>query len=328
MRPEKQERMIREDFRRLNVLIIGDVMVDEYVTGKVSRISPEAPIPVLNFKAVERIAGGASNVAYNVAELGGRVAMLGVLGDDAAGKWLLEHLQSRQIKTDGLVVETGRPTTIKRRFATKSQQLLRVDMENTEPIKAAAREKLLSMLEQAADSADAVILSDYQKGVLASADFVKQIIAVCKAHQLIVTVDSKSSEIAAFQHASFVKPNNLELEAAVGIKITDDKSLDAAGDYYLKKSGADALIVTRGANGISLFETGKQRRDYPSKAVQVYDVTGAGDTVISAATLGLTSGMTLEEAVILGNTAAGVVISKAGTVPITAEELIKEISGR
>lgn len=328
MRPEKQERMIREDFRRLNVLIIGDVMVDEYVTGKVSRISPEAPIPVLNFKAVERIAGGASNVAYNVAELGGRVAMLGVLGDDAAGKWMLEHLQSRQIKTDGLVVETGRPTTIKRRFATKSQQLLRVDMENTEPIKAAAREKLLSMLEQAADSADAVILSDYQKGVLASADFVKQIIAVCKAHQLIVTVDSKSSEIAAFQHASFVKPNNLELEAAVGIKITDDKSLDAAGDYYLKKSGAEALIVTRGANGISLFETGKQRRDYPSKAVQVYDVTGAGDTVISAATLGLTSGMTLEEAVILGNTAAGVVISKAGTVPITAEELIKEISGR
>lgn len=328
MRTEKQERMIREDFRRLNVLIIGDVMVDEYVTGKVSRISPEAPIPVLNFKAVERIAGGASNVAYNVAELGGRVAMLGVLGDDAAGKWMLEHLQSRQIKTDGLVVETGRPTTIKRRFATKSQQLLRVDMENTEPIKAAAREKLLSMLEQAADSADAVILSDYQKGVLASADFVKQIIAVCKAHQLIVTVDSKSSEIAAFQHASFVKPNNLELEAAVGIKITDDKSLDAAGDYYLKKSGADALIVTRGANGISLFETGKQRRDYPSKAVQVYDVTGAGDTVISAATLGLTSGMTLEEAVILGNTAAGVVISKAGTVPITAEELIKEISGR
>lgn len=322
MSPEKQEKVIREGFCKLNVWIIGDVMVDEYVTGKVSRISPEAPIPVLNYGTVDRIAGGASNVAHNVAMLGSRVTMLGVVGDDAAGDWLKEHLQSRQILTDGLLTEAGRPTTVKRRFATKSQQLLRVDMENTEPIKDTTREKLLSILEKSADSIDAVILSDYQKGVLSSPDFVKRIIAVCIAHQIVITIDSKSSHIGAFAHATFVKPNNLELEAAAGIRITDDKSLNAAGERYLKQSGANALIVTRGAKGISVFEKGKPRKDYPSKAVQVYDVTGAGDTVISAATLGLTSGMTLEEAVILGNAAAGVVISKVGTVPVTAEELI------
>lgn len=322
MRPEKQEMIIRESFHKRNVLIIGDIMVDEYVTGKVSRISPEAPIPILNFAASDRIAGGASNVAHNVAELGSQVTMLGVLGDDAAGEWLREHLQSRGIQTDGLIVEKGRPTTIKRRFATKSQQLLRVDLEDTEPIKPSTRNILLAMLEKAVDTTDAVILSDYQKGVLASSDFVKQIIAVCRAHGTIITIDSKSSAIEAFEHATFVKPNNLELEAAVGIKITDDESLNAAGNRYLKRSGADALLVTRGAKGISVFEAGKVRRDYPSKAVQVYDVTGAGDTVISAATLGLAGGMTLEEAVILGNAAAGVVISKAGTVPVTAGELI------
>lgn len=325
MSPEKQEMVIRESFGRLNVWIIGDIMVDEYVTGQVSRISPEAPIPVLNYGAVERIAGGASNVAHNVAKLGSRVTMLGVLGDDAAGRWLKGHLESQQIKTDGLIVEADRATTVKRRFATKSQQLLRVDLENTEPITDLTRKMLLSLIVNSADDIDAVILSDYQKGVLSSPDFVRQIIAVCNEHQIVVTIDSKSSRIEAFRNATFVKPNNLELEAAVGIKIIDDESLNAAGDCYLKQSGANALIVTRGAKGISVFEKDRPRKDYPSKAVQVYDVTGAGDTVISTATLGFASGMTLEEAVILGNAAAGVVISKVGTVPVTAEELIGKV---
>lgn len=325
MRPEIQETVIQEGFSKLNVWVVGDVMVDEYVTGKVSRISPEAPIPILNYEDVQRIAGGASNVAHNVAKLGSKVTMLGVIGDDPAGEWLKGHLQSCQINTEGLIAEDGRHTTLKHRFATKSQQLLRVDLENAMPVKASTEHLLLAMLEKAAGEIDAVILSDYQKGVLSSPDFVKQIIALCNAHEIVITIDSKSSCIEAFENATFVKPNNLELEAAAGIKITDETSLNAAGERYLAQSGAKALLVTRGAKGISVFETGKPRRDYPSKAVQVYDVTGAGDTVISAATLGLTGGMTLEEAVVLGNAAAGVVISKVGTVPVTAEELIETI---
>ncbi len=325
MRPEIQETVIQEGFSKLNVWVVGNVMVDEYVTGKVSRISPEAPIPILNYGDVQRIAGGASNVAHNVAKLGSKVTMLGVIGDDPAGEWLKGHLQSCQINTEGLIAEDGRHTTLKRRFATKSQQLLRVDLENAMPVKASTEHLLLAMLEKAAGEIDAVILSDYQKGVLSSPDFVKQIIALCNAHEIVITIDSKSSCIEAFENATFVKPNNLELEAAAGIKITDETSLNAAGERYLAQSGAKALLVTRGAKGISVFETGKPRRDYPSKAVQVYDVTGAGDTVISAATLGLTGGMTLEEAVVLGNAAAGVVISKVGTVPVTAEELIETI---
>lgn len=322
MNPKQMEEMIRKRFRRLNVLVIGDVMVDEYVTGKVGRISPEAPVPVLNYGATERIAGGASNVAHNVEKLGGRVAMLGVVGDDAAGRWLKGHLQSLRIDTAGLVTEVDRPTTVKRRFATKSQQLLRVDIEKTDFIMDYTRDRLLSELEASADDVDAVILSDYQKGVLSAPDFVEQIIRVCNEHQVVITIDSKSPDIEAFENATFVKPNNLELEAAVGMKITDGESLDAAGKWYLNHSGAKALVVTRGAKGISVFEKGKARRDYPSKAVQVYDVTGAGDTVISTATLGIAGGMTLEEAIILGNVAAGVVISKVGTAPVTAEELI------
>lgn len=320
-----KKKIIREGFSKLQILVIGDVMVDEYVTGKVSRISPEAPIPVLNYGAADRIAGGASNVAHNVAKLGSRTAMLGAVGQDAAGVWLKEHLQSRNIDTLGLLPDAGRPTTVKRRFATKNQQLLRVDVEETSPVSNALERKLLSILETYADRTDAVILSDYRKGVLASPDFVRQIIQICNQHQIVVTVDSKSPHIEAFQNADFVKPNNLELEQAVDIKIVDDASLNIAGERYLDCCGAKALIVTRGARGISVFEREKPRKDYPSNAVQVYDVTGAGDTVISTATLCMACGMSLEEAVILGNMAAEVVISKVGTVPVTAEELIKKL---
>lgn len=318
----KQEQMIKEGFPGIHTLILGDVMVDEYVTGKVSRISPEAPIPVFNYGSSRRIAGGASNVALNVAGLGSSVSILGAAGEDAAGQWLREYLQKEQVDTSGLFSEKGRPTTVKRRFATKSQQLLRVDMEDAGPVSDAVTEKWLDILEQKAGQIQAVILSDYKKGVLASPDFIKKVLRICERHRIVTAIDSKSPHIEAFAGASFVKPNNLELEQAVGMTITDEASLDAAGTCYLQRSQAKALLVTRGAKGISVFVQGKKRRDYPSKAAQVYDVTGAGDTVISTVTLCIACGMPLEEAAVLGNTAAEVVIRKVGTVPVTAEELL------
>lgn len=224
-----------------------------------------------------------------------------------------------------MVVEKNRPTTIKRRFATKSQQLLRVDMEQTDPIIQKSEEEILTYLCENIENVDVVILSDYRKGVLTNGDFVKQIIHVCNENKVIISIDSKSSSIEAFENATFVKPNNLELEQAVGIKIKDDMTLNKAGDAYLNRARAKALLVTRGAKGISLFRKGQERKDFPSKAVQVFDVTGAGDTVISTVTLGIACGMSMEEAIVLGNLAASVVISQVGTVPIQIDQLVEKV---
>ena len=227
---------------------------------------------------------------------------------------------------EGVIEESGRPTIVKTRFATKGQQLLRMDNEITGCIVEEVQMKIIAYLKENAEQLDAVVLSDYKKGALESRTFVSEIIKICNANNILVSIDSKSRNIEVFKNADFVKPNNLELEEAVGIKITDDSSLNEAGKVYLYKSGAKCLIVTRGADGISVFLPDQKRMDFPSKAVQVYDVTGAGDTVISTITLGMVSGLCIDEAVQLANYAASVVISKVGTAPITREELVRRIN--
>lgn len=316
---------IQNDFSKKRVLVIGDLMVDEYVIGKVTRISPEAPVPVLNFAEKRHEAGGASNVARNLQTLGATSFVCGTAADDEQGKWLRAHLASFGIGVEGVFAEQGRPTTVKTRYATKSQQLIRVDNEDSSAIKKETREKIMAYLKGAAAECDVVLFSDYKKGIFSQPDFVRKAIAVCKSGGAIVGVDSKSRDIEAFAGADFVKPNNLELEEAVGIKIQDADLLDKAGKTYLEKSGAKALVVTRGERGISIFVPGQARKDFASRALQVYDVTGAGDTVISAIALGLCSGLLLEEAVQLANLAASVVISKVGTATVNQEELLRRI---
>lgn len=322
-----KEKMIGtvEVFSNKKVLVIGDLMVDEYITGKVSRISPEAPVPVLNFKAKALEAGGASNVANNIRSLGSEVYVIGTAAEDEAGNWLRARLAENGMHTDGIFAEEDRPTSVKTRFATKGQQLLRMDNEKIGCISDATQKKILSYLSEHSNEIDAVVLSDYKKGVLEDGNFVAEIIRICNEHQILISIDSKSRNIKAFKNADFVKPNNLELEEAVGIKITDEDSLNKAGNIYLEKSQAKCLIVTRGAAGISVFLPGECRKDYSSKAVQVFDVTGAGDTVISTITLGMISGLNVGEAVRMANFAASVVISKVGTAPITREELVRRI---
>lgn len=312
-------------FSKKKVLVIGDLMVDEYITGKVSRISPEAPVPVLNFQDKTLEVGGASNVANNIRTLGSEVYVVGVAAEDEAGNWLRVRLTENGMNTDGIFVEKDRPTSVKTRFATKGQQLLRMDNEKTGCISDEIQEKIIDYLEKYIDELDAVVLSDYKKGVLGDENFVAQIIRICNENQVLITIDSKSRNIKAFKNADFVKPNNLELEEAVEIRITDEKSLDRAGRKYLEKAQAKCLIVTRGAAGISVFLPGKSRRDYSSKAIQVFDVTGAGDTVISTITLGMISGLDVGEAVQMANFAASVVISKVGTMPVTRGELVRRI---
>lgn len=316
---------IRNEFARKKVLVIGDLMVDEYIMGKVRRISPEAPVPVLDYRARKLEAGGASNVAHNINGLGAKVSIAGTAAEDEAGRWLREHFREMGIDTGGVLAERDRPTTIKTRYATKGQQLLRMDNEDAHGIHGETQEKITVYLQKHIAEYDAVVLSDYKKGVLEDADFVKGIIALCNANHVLTAVDSKSRHISAFQNADFVKPNNLELEEAVNIHIEDDETLDLAGRKYLEESGAKALVVTRGSRGISVFEPMRGRADYPAKDVQVYDVCGAGDTVISTITMGMACGLSIGEAVRLANLSAGVVINKVGTAAITVPELVRSI---
>lgn len=320
--------MIETVFKRKKVVVVGDLMVDEYVTGKVTRISPEAPVPVLNFEHISRTAGGASNVVKNVRSLGAEVYAIGIASDDEAGQWLRTDFMNMGIATDGIFTDQ-RPTIIKTRYATKGQQLLRVDNERKGEISESAKADILNYLKQMIAYVDAVIMSDYCKGLFADDCFVKEILALCRKYHVFVSIDSKRTSIACFAGADVIKPNNLELEAAVGVSIRDSESLNRAGNIYLEKSGAKMLMVTRGANGISIFENGKSRMDFAAdREAQVYDVTGAGDTVISTVSLALISGMPVNDAIQLANIAAGIVISKVGTVAIDGSELAGEVKRR
>lgn len=295
----KLEDAVRNKFSKQNILVIGDLMVDEYVTGQVSRISPEAPVPVLRYGKKSMEAGGVSNVANNVHALGAGVAVSGLAADDFAGRWLRKHLYDMGIDVSGIIAEKNRDTIVKTRFATKGQQLLRVDNEITEEINANSRNAILAYLKEHISNLSAVILSDYKKGVLNSSEFVAKIIKICNENNVLVSVDSKSRNIEAFYGADFVKPNNLELAEVIGFPIKDEEDLNQAGEDYLVRSGVKALVVTKGAKGISLFRKNHERLDFSAVEVQVYDVTGTGDTVISTIPLGLASGLDFSDAAVL-----------------------------
>lgn len=314
-------------FPKKKILVVGDLIVDEYVMGEVNRISPEAPIPVLEYNENKREAGGACNVVNNLLGLGADVAVSGVIGNDDAGEWLNHYFSmAGGASADGIVCEKGRPTTLKVRFATKGHQLLRLDYGITKAIKTETKNKIKKYMDNELEKFDAVILSDYKKGVLSDAEFVQYIIKKCNEKDIFVSIDSKSKEISAFENASFVKPNNIELENAVGMKIDDEKSFCEAGEKYLAVSKAKSLIVTRGPKGITVFGGKKMMQTFPAKKVQVYDVCGAGDTVISTITLAMISGIEMESSVNLANYAAGIVISEFGTVPVKSEKLIRSLN--
>ncbi|MEK6790173.1 MAG: D-glycero-beta-D-manno-heptose-7-phosphate kinase [Deltaproteobacteria bacterium] len=308
-----------EGFNNARVLVIGDLIMDHFIWGKVKRISPEAPVPVVEVTSESLMLGGSANVVNNIHSLGGRASITGVIGRDDDGKKLVNCLKALGIETSGVVVDAKRPTTIKTRIIAHSQQVVRFDREKKDSLPPEITAKVLSYIRQAVRSTDVVVISDYAKGLVSEA-LVHETNLLCKKAGVQVAVDPKVEHLDYYKGVTIVTPNNLEASAASGIEIVDEATLHRAGEALLTRLGSAALLITRGEAGMSLFE---DRSDIhiPTVAREVFDVSGAGDTVIGTLSLALASGATFIEAAVLANFAAGVVVGKVGTATLGQDEL-------
>jgi D-beta-D-heptose 7-phosphate kinase / D-beta-D-heptose 1-phosphate adenosyltransferase len=303
---------------KARVAVIGDVMLDHYVTGAVRRISPEAPVPILLAGSERYALGGAANVAANVAALGGGVVVLALIGDDAAG----HHLSSMLSGQEGVsahLLATTHPTVVKTRYVGDRQQILRVDRESLEPYPPAAIEALMAALDDVIAKTDVVVLSDYGKGTLTD-PVLAAVFAVAARTKKPVIVDPKRKALADYRGASFITPNRKELEAAVDLPTSTDAQAQAAAAAAIAQSGA-AILLTRSEKGMSLFREGAAPLHLSTQAREVFDVSGAGDTVVAALAAGLAGGLSVERAMQVANSAAGVVVAKLGTAVCTTNEL-------
>jgi rfaE bifunctional protein kinase chain/domain len=310
--------------RDRRILVVGDVMLDEFLWGRVARISPEAPVPVVEITAQTFHLGGAANVASNVRSLGGQAAVAGVVGRDAAGQRLREALVRGGVEDALATDDDGRPTTHKTRIIAHHQQMVRADREETGEIGAALEDALAEALRGAAGGTGAIILSDYQKGVV-TRRLMKKVLDAARREGVPLLVDPKVRHFALYRGAAVVTPNQMEAEQATGVRIRDTASLHEAGARILKALRCRAALITRGEHGMALFEQEKKPAEIATAARQVFDVTGAGDTVIATLALALAAGATLPEAAMLANHAAGVVVGKIGTATVSPEEVLAAI---
>ena len=309
-------RTLFERMRERRVLVVGDVMVDEWIWGSVSRISPEAPVPVVAVNDHSFTLGGAGNVANNLRALGARVTFAGAVGADGFAHYVTDLLAEEGIGTEGLVTIAGRPTTRKTRVVAHNQQVVRADWEATAPLERADRAKLADIVRREAAAADAVVLSDYAKGLF-SRELVEAALECA-----IVVADPKPGNLELFAGVTCAAPNAYEAELATGIPIQSDELAERAGEALLEKLRCRYVVITRGEHGISLLGRDGERLHVPSVARAVFDVSGAGDTVTAVLSLALAAAAPIERAVQLANFAAGAVVEKLGTATASAEEIL------
>lgn len=296
-------------------------MVDEYIWGSVSRLSPEAPVPVVEVKAESFRLGGAGNVAANIRSLGGRATLVGVVGNDPPAERLIDQIEAAGMKSDGVVVDRARPTTIKTRVVAGSQQIVRFDRESMWDLSKEVADRVLELATERLADADAVLISDYAKGVI-STRTARHILSLARRRRKIVVVDPKVHHFPLYKGATVITPNHYEALAFARLPAWGQQDrLPAAGRELLRKLEVKAVLVTRGEQGMSLFEDGRVTH-IPAVAKEVYDVTGAGDTVLAALGLAMASGAPLKEAAVIANHAAGVVVGRAGTATISRQELL------
>jgi rfaE bifunctional protein kinase chain/domain len=319
----QRAREVIDRFAGTRVLSVGDVMLDEYIWGEVRRVSPEAPVPVVEVRRRTYVPGGAANTAAGAVSLGGRASVAGVVGDDEAAATLRRALEDRGIASAALVVDAVRPTTVKTRIVASNQQVVRTDVEDRAPLRKELERELLSRLAEEVAAADAVILSDYAKGVVSPA-VAQGVIELASRWETPVVADPKGGDYAKYRGAAVVTPNIHEAKRAAGLDAEGYGDLAEICQTIAPVLGGTALLVTRGVQGMSLFVDGRQLLEIPALAKNVFDVTGAGDTVATTLAIALGCGSSLEDAATLANAAAGVVVGKVGTAPPTLDELRAE----
>ena len=297
------------------VAVIGDLMLDRYYWGSVARISPEAPVPVVEVESESSRLGGAANVANNIAALGGVPLMIGVAGDDEAGRALRAIVTENKFPVEGLLVDSTRPTTVKTRVIAHHQHVVRVDREVKHDISEQMQGKVLDVLRKNVKSIDAIIIEDYNKGVIVK-NLIHEIIDFAKRSGLIVAVDPKFNNFFEYKNVTVFKPNRKETEEALGVRLHDQGSVERAAKTLLEKLQAESVLLTLGEQGMTLVERGGSATHVPTMARKVADVSGAGDTVISTLTMALAAGATVREASMLANFAGGIVCGEVGIVPI------------
>jgi len=302
------------------IAVVGDLMLDRYIWGSVNRISPEAPVPVIDMETEQARLGGAANVAKNIKSLGGEPFLLGVIGADNSGKQLLDILAESNFLTSGVIVDQARPTTVKTRLIAHNQHVARIDRELNADISAAIQKNLLGALLDVIDSIDGIILEDYNKGVIVK-DLISEIIRLANQRNKIINADPKFNNFFEYRNVTVFKPNRKEAEEVMGVRLQSEHDVINAGRILLEKLGAKNILLTRGEHGMSLFESDGTVSHLPTKAGKVADVSGAGDTVISTLTMSLAAGATTKEAATLANFAGGIVCGYVGIVPIDPEEL-------
>lgn len=307
----------------LKVLVIGDLMIDHYLYGNCNRISPEAPVPVVEVKSESYMLGGAANVIKNLCALGSKPGVISVAGKDDNAPVLLNLLSELDIDTAGIIQDPQRQTTVKTRVLAVNHQLIRLDRETRHPLDGATETELLALVETQIADNDLVLLSDYDKGLL-TPSFLKGIFEICRRHKVKSIVDPKGLDFSKYLGVNIIKPNKKEASLATGIAITDRESLQNACKKIKDITGCDDVIITMSEEGMAYY-TDEKLAVIPTKALDVVDITGAGDTVLASLGMAIASGRSLDDACDFANHAAAVVVSKVGTATATIDEIYKKM---
>jgi len=326
--PEIDMQNILESLRGKRVLVVGDLILDHYLGGRVDRISPEAPVPIVSLESStgKWVPGGAANVARNVRSLGGHPVMAGVIGADREGSILKELLMEEGIDTGGVVPDPDRPTTSKTRIMSEGHQLIRLDRELTRPVPEEVAAGLMDRIRTLFGNIDVIVLEDYNKGVLVP-ELISGVIRMCRMKGLPVAVDPKFVNFFHYSGCTLFKPNRLEAGRALGMEIKSPKDAAMAGSILLKRLSAESVLLTLGGEGSVLCRPGREPFHRPATARHVYDVSGAGDTVIAVMSLALAAGLSLDDGVRTANFAAAVTCSEPGVYAVKPEDILREVKG-
>jgi D-beta-D-heptose 7-phosphate kinase/D-beta-D-heptose 1-phosphate adenosyltransferase len=321
---QKALRQYLQRFPQASLLVIGDLILDHYVMGRVSRISPEAPVPVVHVESETLRLGGAANVFNNILALGGKADLCGVIGADESGRLLLKELGQTRSGRGGVIIDHDRPTTRKSRVIAHNQQIVRYDMEGRQELKGTLQKRLLRYVESRIRELSCIVVSDYAKGVV-SAALMTELTRMAALRKIPVIVDPKVEHFSYYKDVTVMTPNHLEATQAAGLHGDDDQTINQAGALIRQRLGCQSVLITRGEKGMSLYEGEGTSWHLPTQARQVYDVTGAGDTVIGTLALALATGASMREAATLANHAAGIVVGMVGTATVSPKQLLEAV---